>query len=174
MQGSRTGSIRAEPIPETGRWLPLTARLLGGLSAPLIWVALGFVAGALFWHFVGFWSFVTAVVFNGPQRAPERLSPASEITTGAIPLTPSARLARLTERSGIAPNCSAHRIDRRDGRAKLVLCSPPDLGLRHVPSHGRTHVLAAQRPASGRPGMPATAGVPPTAPLAWETAGNAP
>lgn len=31
----------------------------------LYWGGLGFVIGALFWHFIGFWSFVSQIVLNG-------------------------------------------------------------------------------------------------------------
>lgn len=33
---------------------------------------MGFVIGAVFWHFIGFWGFVSNVVFNGRVQVEER------------------------------------------------------------------------------------------------------
>lgn len=39
-----------------------------GSRSILAWVTAGFLAGSVFWHFVGFWDFVGRIVFNGPQH----------------------------------------------------------------------------------------------------------
>ena len=50
-----------------------SAAVLSGLA--------GFILGAVFWHFVGFWSFVSHVVLKGPAAEPGR----AQIETGALP-----------------------------------------------------------------------------------------
>lgn len=38
------------------------------LAVMLGWGAMGFLVGAVFWHFVGFWGFVSTVVLSGGPR----------------------------------------------------------------------------------------------------------
>lgn len=46
----------------------------------------GFILGAVFWHFVGFWSFVSQLVLKGPAETEH----ASTIETGSLPSQPQA------------------------------------------------------------------------------------
>jgi hypothetical protein len=47
-----------------------------GASSPVTWCALGFFAGAVFWHFVGFWDFVSQTVLEGRPGAQQTISSA--------------------------------------------------------------------------------------------------
>lgn len=49
---------------------PMLAALRPRITPALLWGGLGFVLGALFWHFVGFWSFVSDVVLNATSSGP--------------------------------------------------------------------------------------------------------
>lgn len=44
---------------------PTASRARSAWMSPLVWTAAGFVCGIVFWHIVGFWSFVGKVVFKG-------------------------------------------------------------------------------------------------------------
>ena len=59
----------------------------------VVWGLSGFVFGAVFWHFIGFWGFVSDVVFSSRAHVDERLiaqtgpycvEVALDRTTGAI------------------------------------------------------------------------------------------
>jgi hypothetical protein len=85
------------------------------LWAALVWGGLGFVAGAVFWHLVGFWSFLSEVVLDrttGPQAAEAASAPTG--LSAKVVLVDSA-------------TCTALALDRR---AKLTLALPcPEDGL---------------------------------------------
>lgn len=70
----------------------------------LAWGLLGFLIGAVFWHFIGFWSFVSEVVFVGNAVRDER----------------------LVEQSG--PLCAQFVLDRSTGTISGEAC-PPDAPL---------------------------------------------
>ena len=48
-------------------------------GSALAWAGLGFLVGAVFWHFIGFWGFVSSIVLSGqptPARLVEQTGPA--------------------------------------------------------------------------------------------------
>lgn len=47
-----------------------------GLNASARTAAAGFIAGAVFWHFVGFWTFISHVAFAHPETGRARFEPA--------------------------------------------------------------------------------------------------
>jgi hypothetical protein len=49
---------------------PLLAAFRPRVTPALLWGGIGFVLGALFWHLVGFWSFVSDVVLNATSSGP--------------------------------------------------------------------------------------------------------
>ncbi len=82
------------------------ARRSGQWGAAAGWAAAGFVAGAVVWHFVGFWSFVSYAVLGGDHR----------VEAAARQAAPRA--------------CATLALDRATGRTKLLGCedvaySPP-------------------------------------------------
>lgn len=91
-------------------------------AGPVLWSALGFVAGMLVWHLVGFWSFVTDVVdrrieTNAPLPAIASL-PAKKLA-GQLPQGKSGR-----ETAGIDPlSCVSLTIDRALGETRKAACT---------------------------------------------------
>ncbi len=64
--GSQRRLPTPSPIP-SAPVRPVAVPALGPTTtSPALWGLLGFVIGAVFWHFIGFWGFVSDVVFNGP------------------------------------------------------------------------------------------------------------
>jgi hypothetical protein len=96
----RGGSLAHGDVRNTnGRAASLGLRRQAGVAAGALdgigglgWSVLGFVAGAIFWHFVGFWGFVSSVVFannqaTGPDVAVAQRAPvivvSQPVSTGA-------------------------------------------------------------------------------------------
>ncbi|MGE0022330.1 MAG: hypothetical protein AB7S70_01715, partial [Hyphomicrobium sp.] len=57
-------SPRSEASKGRPAWLGSAAGMLDGIGG-LGWSVIGFVVGAVFWHFIGFWGFVSEVVLAG-------------------------------------------------------------------------------------------------------------
>lgn len=108
--GASPGGGAAGESPASPAWRPLTAGVAG------------FVAGAVAWHFVGFWSFVSSVVLRGPETAapPAAASPAHRelprasfraIGTRHLPVDPA--------------HCSSIGLDRGTGMVTAGACTEP-------------------------------------------------
>jgi hypothetical protein len=83
----------------------------------------GFVAGAVCWHMVGFWGFVTEAVL--PKRADNRDVPTIGRTFLAASKTqsrPSGIAGPLVAQSG---NCTTAVSDRTGGEARIIECGSP-------------------------------------------------
>lgn len=52
-----------------------------------LWATIGFVSGAVFWHAVGFWTFMSELVLNGREASAseEMIEVAADIETGSLP-----------------------------------------------------------------------------------------
>lgn len=104
---------QTSPAPRTP--LALLTRLreaLDGVSG-LGWSVIGFVLGAVFWHFVGFWSFVSDVVLAGHQER-------AVISRAALPEQrhlPEVRApyVRTADASSGPSSCISLVLDRRTG-----------------------------------------------------------
>ena len=134
------------PVRRSGRF--------GRFTDALFWGCSGFVAGAVFWYFVGFWGFLSAVVFEAP--APVVSVEGSSITTGSIttgsvPSSTSERLARLTEPNRPQPNCSMASLRPRGMATTSRPCTAYPVGLRYVGSKGKSRRATA---ATGRETFP--------------------
>lgn len=81
--------------------------------APVL-CAFSFVAGAVFWHLVGFWSFMADILVKGPPPRTALLAPDA--------VDPKVRLERLTA-VRIEPSCSALVRDRFRGTTSVAPCS---------------------------------------------------
>lgn len=92
----------------------------------------GFVLGAVVWHFIGFWAFMSGVVLHGPDQTRRGVAASSPIPTGdkmAAEATNSAgpapsrfRTAYRTARAGHGVSCSAAAIDRTGGSVSIGSC----------------------------------------------------
>ncbi len=88
------------------------------------WIALGFVAGMLFWHAIGFWTFMNRVVFDGSETAavstahpPAGPSAYANIETGSL-----ARIEKLASRGSIEAACTALIRDPIQGTTHQAPC----------------------------------------------------
>ena len=87
---------------------------------------IGFIIGVVFWHFVGFWNFVSEAVFHGPRdklvvekndRQPQQKT--SAIETGSIEKTQPARSKSVSEYSA---DCSTMTYDASSRRMRVTPC----------------------------------------------------
>lgn len=97
--------------------------------------ALGFISGAIFWHVVGFWGFISDIVFrgraDGVPTAMARPSPPLKFQ--------SRRTAVPAASSGVDTNqCSAVAIDRTGGEARIGACDPTVTARRSVGAIARS------------------------------------
>ena len=61
-------SLAATPVP------PAAAKpFLRIFASSAFWGVSGFIVGAIFWHFIGFWGFVSEVVFSNRPRLEDRV-----------------------------------------------------------------------------------------------------
>jgi hypothetical protein len=90
-------------------------RMLDGVSG-LGWSVIGFVLGAVFWHFVGFWGFVANVVVSGP------VVPSSSAQT--LQMAQRGGLVRMAEASAPASSaaCTILFLDRQTGLTSARAC----------------------------------------------------
>lgn len=114
-------------------------RVLDGVGG-LGWSVIGFVLGAMFWHFVGFWGFVSeAVLAGGPiaaieQRAAEPARRKSQ--ADALP-----QWVQVAEAS--APACTLLALDRQTGLTSARPCDADHTALPADVSLGREDRLPA-------------------------------
>lgn len=107
-------------------------------KGPLVPALVGFVAGAVFWHLVGFWSLVSEMVFNGPRdrtvvlsnEAGDRGGDAQAGATGQGRAELGRRIPAAGYRHGglsgpnglSAANCTTLSQDRPGGQYVKVPC----------------------------------------------------
>lgn len=127
------------------------ARRLRRLPRVSLGFALGFVVGAVFWHAVGFWSFVSTVVLKGPLPA-VTASGVGDITTGSIVPVPATH--RRAAAAGVDIKCTALELDRATGETMASLCTPRDVRWIKGARQGRADRLAPSVKATGWPARP--------------------
>jgi hypothetical protein len=117
-----------------------------GIVGKLAWCTAGFLAGAAFWHFVGFWGFISAVVLGGPDPERELFSarPISIVSPKGSDLAPT-----LAGKARVGSACVALALDRVSGQTRRVPCESQAPVLPHVPTAGREDL--ALLPASSVP-----------------------
>jgi len=105
----------------------------GGVGPAIVWTGVGFIAGAIFWHAVGFWTFVSSVVLNGPAEpgkvalAESRAAVTSDRPPNAFPT-----IYRIDP-----ANCTALVLDRLSNRTEVHPCPENGLALRLQPDSNR-------------------------------------
>ncbi|MCB1483604.1 MAG: hypothetical protein KDJ17_01785 [Hyphomicrobiaceae bacterium] len=74
---------------------------------PLVWGGLGFIAGMLAWHLVGFWSFMSNVVLHPNDARAARVARGSRTTVAPVSAQkvtePSAQTVTVTASTTVAP-----------------------------------------------------------------------
>jgi hypothetical protein len=102
-----------------------------GLRTALAWSAAGFLAGALFWHAVGFWRFISDIVLD-PAPAPAQMTavaPPSQVSLPTIYMVDPA-------------NCTALILDRKTNSTAMQPCPRNGLALR-LEVNGRDSLAVA-------------------------------
>lgn len=94
-----------------------------------LWATIGFVGGAVFWHAVGFWTFMSDLVFDSAEAvaASDVTSGVNDIVTGSLPTILHVDPA----------NCISLKLDRLAGQTAAHPCPPEGLALRHDESGER-------------------------------------
>lgn len=102
----------------------------------------GFVLGVLFWHLVGFWSFVSEVAFNGDDpKSPSRLidlEAARSVRASAEAVEAARPAAETSATTGNVANADPADGGASDSLSDLLQCSEA----RRPADNGDTDVLA--------------------------------
>jgi len=139
---------REAHAPPRARARPARASASG---RPLLWAGAGFLSGVLFWHFVGFWGFVSTIAFNGqaekPAVADRERKPARTVDGAerAAPATPS-------------NSCVDLRIERGKGSVIAATCEGTLALVKAGPVASRGDLATAQPPTQTTRPPPSVAG----------------
>ena len=117
-----------EVLHEIGRRGRLSAR-----GAPIAWGLCGFLIGAIFWHLIGVWGFLGAVVLKVPE-------PAVSVVARQHPVMVARQ--RAVE-SAAQPNCTVLVLDRSTGQTTSVSC-PEHLPVFEEARRGRQDLALAE------------------------------
>jgi hypothetical protein len=110
--------------------------------APIVWGALGFLGGALFWHAVGFWSFMSEIV-RDPAPGARTAIAAAEASPG-----PASQQAALPTIYRVDPaNCTALALERSTNETVVRPCPAQGLALRLEAEGSREDLAVAAAPA---------------------------
>lgn len=91
----------------------------------------GFVVGAVFWHFVGFWDFVSTLVYAPPQSA----------------LVQQAPVAPVENRAALSvsyANCASLILDRTSGLTSVGPCRSQIFGRVEYTGSSRGDLVAGK------------------------------
>jgi hypothetical protein len=128
--GRRHEDIRPAHVKRVGRALDG----VGGLG----WGVLGFLVGAVFWHFVGFWAFVSDVVLaGGPEAARE--DQVSNSRSGWV---------QTADASAAMSACVSLSLDRRTGVTSAQACDAGGEALASDALQGREDRIGGDASAS--------------------------
>lgn len=83
------------------------------------WMAMGFLAGAVFWHFVGFWAFVSEAIFDDGTGVQHAAPSHRALPPPVIPHGDPTPIART---SGPRTACIVLAIDRTGGETRAQPC----------------------------------------------------
>ncbi len=132
---------RLRPFVVGGHRLSAAKRVLDGIGG-LGWSIIGFVLGAVFWHFVGFWGFVSEVVLAGGPP------PSGAVAAIYAPML-EAR-SRWVQVADASPSpCTLLVLDRRTGLTSARPCEDGQAPLPADAFEGREDRVIA----SGRRGL---------------------
>jgi hypothetical protein len=113
------------------RAAPPTRKRRRSVGSAIAWGGLGFITGAIFWHAVGFWTFLSDVVL----KAPDTTAKAALAVGAAVPGRSKTTLPTIYM---VEPaNCTALALDRQSNRTLLQPCPANGLALRLEPQGGR-------------------------------------
>lgn len=139
MSHSDASTFDAGPGPAASK----EARAGGqSLRAQLAWGGSGFLLGVIVWHFVGFWSFISTIVFRGPEPGAASVSataPATRVASLSTKRAQTVSGGAPTQVAAPAPasDCSELVLDRTTGTTTLAVCSASSQPTRLVLSSER-------------------------------------
>ncbi len=143
----RSARLEIEPAPARRPTASERARF----TAPLLWCALGFLSGAIFWHVVGFWGFVSTAVFEGDKARPQIAAGTTPLETGSIDTRKAAATAAKTSPVKSVLACAALTLDRSSGQTSMSACSANAWHLRHTgDSRRQDRQLAVGNPGTAK------------------------
>ncbi len=136
-------------LPASGRSQPGDRNLM----AQAAWGGGGFLLGVIVWHFIGFWSFISTVVFRGPDNAGVAITQAAQPATRSSTLVGKRQQTVLGTAPAQAPpatpstDCTALVLDRTAGTTSLSSCEAAAEPMRVVMTsqRGDRHNLASSR-----------------------------
>ncbi len=118
--------VLATAPSETGQHqsMPMQAAVIGAVRSavlhlerpPFVWGGLGFITGILAWHVIGFWGFVSTIVFNQDGVVEQA---AAERPTRTVPAV--AGYARVAYRAD-PQFCVSLVLDRATGQTQPAAC----------------------------------------------------
>jgi len=125
---AQRGNERPGAAPSKVWTLPNAAH-----SQNLKWAAAGFTAGAIFWHFVGFWTFMSQIMFTAPQSQRQAQAPGGAALTHAEVQAPSSKAGAPIETGSIRrleklttpktePNFTVVSLHRRTQQTRQAEC----------------------------------------------------
>jgi hypothetical protein len=117
------------PAPEAPTMTRAERAWQSARSLPAAWCAVGFLAGAIFWHLVGFWGFVSDAVFRGGVSNTSEIAAAEPGTTQKT----TRRLVVSTKQA----SCAMLALDRITGETTAGPC-PADIWHHRYVGVGKT------------------------------------
>ncbi len=112
----RQGMRRHQPNTTARPAKPAPPRAAGnrasGFGSAVLWGGSGFVVGAMFWHVIGFWDFMSHVVLGAPESRRSQAEASGWATQVITTPTPG---RTTTKRTTVAANCTTMAIDRTRG-----------------------------------------------------------
>jgi hypothetical protein len=144
--GVRTGNRLAGFPSRWGERTYVIRRQIGGFVASFdsqaaLWLSLGFVAGMVAWHAVGFWGFVSNTVLNREtQRGSVAWQPPPRTDVKAANPITTGSLASYTPAPGA---CSMLTLDRATGATVAARCNDSDQPMRDAGRHHRGDRLSS-------------------------------
>lgn len=114
------------PAPTAKSAAPSRSSVVRHVRGAALWASLGFVCGAVFWHAVGFWNFMSDLMFDRAEAtvahatAPDMNMATDPIETGSLPV-----IYRVDPAS-----CVSLELDRLTNRTAARPCPPEGLALR--------------------------------------------
>lgn len=117
---TRDAQARRSPGAANAPAFSQTRRHVRGAA---LWATVGFVLGAVFWHAIGFWTFMSQLTFDRSETVAAQSAPAGDeiIETGSLPT-----IVRIDPAS-----CTSLELDRTSNRTAERPCPHDGLALRH-------------------------------------------
>ena len=145
------GARRSRPTAETSFETPTKPRpAFTRSNIPFVWGGLGFAAGIVASHVIGFWSFVSHIVVHGHDNDRGRRPVTAAVSTPALRSDVAQKVvvippaAARTGAEAAPGRCIALSIDRAQGETHLVSCEEHETALRDAGFRRRGDLVAAR------------------------------